>query len=63
MPTMESAVGAFESEYTCQAMAIRKTPSPRSDAAWPAQSTPKSRRRSGASRFTQLAPPARSSAS
>ena len=53
MPTIDSAAGAFDSSYTCQAIATRKMPSPTSDAVIPIHSRRKSRWRSGASGFTQ----------
>ena len=37
MPTIESAVGASESSYTCHAIATRKMPSPRRDTTMPVQ--------------------------
>ncbi len=63
IPTIESAVGAFEMAYTCQAIATRKMPSPISEPVWPPQSSAKSRWRRGARSWTRLNPPGRSSES
>ena len=63
IPTIESAAGAFQTAYTCQAIATRKMPSPSSDTVMPDHSSRKSRCRSGASRFSRVNPPGRSSAS
>ena len=60
MPTIESAVGALDSAYTCQAIATRKAPSPSSDPICPPHRSAKSRWRNGAIRFLQLRPPGRS---
>ena len=53
MPTIDSAAGAFQSEYAVHAVATRKTPSPTSETLMPAQSRRKSRWRSGRSSPTR----------
>ena len=63
IPTTESAAGAFQSSYTCHAIATRKMPSPKSDTVIPLQRSRNRRWRSGCSRFTRENPPGRSSAS
>ena len=63
MPTIASAVGVFDSAYTCQAIATRNAPSPSSETDIPVQSRRKSRWRSGASERTPFPALARSSAS
>ena len=63
IPTIESAVGAFESAYTCHAIATRNTPSPISEPVCPPHRSAKSRWRRGATRFTRVKPPGRSSES
>jgi hypothetical protein len=60
IPTTDSAAGAFQTVYTCQAIATRKMPSPSSDTVIPDHSNRKSRWRSGAKRFSRLKPPGRS---
>jgi len=47
IPITESAAGAFQSSYTCHAMATRKMPSPKSDTVIPAHRSRKRRWRSG----------------
>ncbi len=63
IPRSERAAGAFQSSYACQAIAMRKMPSPSREIVIPLQSSRKSRPRSGARRFTREKPPVRSSAS
>ena len=60
IPTIESAAGAFQTAYTCHAIATRKMPSPTSDTVIPDHRSRKSRWRSGAKRFSRLKPPGRS---
>jgi len=60
IPTTDSAAGAFQTAYTCQASATRKIPSPTSETVMPAHRSRKSRWRSGANRFRRLNPPGRS---
>ena len=60
IPTIASAAGAFQTAYTCHAIATRNTPSPTSDTVIPVHSSRKSRCRSGANRFSRLNPPGRS---
>src|SRR4029079_5100510 len=63
MPTTDSAVGASESAYTCQASATRNAPSPSNEMHIALHSRQKSRSRSGVSRPDRVSPPLRSSAS
>ena len=59
----KSAAGAFQRRYASQAIATRKTPSPRREIVMPLQRRRKSRCLSGARRLTREKPPGRSSAS